>query len=87
MTNLTDSTRQDAELVDILCGDGQSLRGHFLQATGAQGGLPVLLSPATGVKQHFYLRFARWLAAQGHDVRAGLKQAVAWYVQDAVQRG
>ena len=25
--------------------------------------------------------------APTHDVRAGLKQAVAWYVQDAVQRG
>ena len=68
MTPSTDSTRPDAELVDILCEDGQRLRGHFLQATGASGGLPVLLSPATGVKQHFYLRFARWLAAQGHDV-------------------
>ena len=28
----------------------------------------MLLSPATGVKQHFYLRFARWLATQGHAV-------------------
>src|SRR5690606_29080492 len=30
--------------------------------------LPVLVSPATGVKQQFYLRFANWLAGQGHDV-------------------
>jgi predicted alpha/beta hydrolase len=30
--------------------------------------LPVLICPATGVRQHFYLRFAEWLADQGHDV-------------------
>jgi len=30
--------------------------------------LPVLICPATGVKQQFYLRFASWLSAQGHDV-------------------
>ena len=28
----------------------------------------MLLCPATGVKQFFYLRFAHWLAQQGHDV-------------------
>ena len=68
MTTSIESHRQEADVVDILCADGQRLRGHFLQASGAAVGLPVLLSPATGVKQHFYLRFARWLAAQGHDV-------------------
>lgn len=53
--------------VDIVCADGHLLRGHFLRAAQATG-LPVLISPATGVKQHFYLRFARWLTEQGHDV-------------------
>lgn len=56
------------EPVEIACADGQRLRGHFIPAAGERGGLPVLISPATGVKQHFYLRFARWLASQGHDV-------------------
>ncbi|MDQ7744710.1 alpha/beta hydrolase family protein [Hydrogenophaga pseudoflava] len=57
------------ETVSITCADGQRLRGHFIaRSGGAPGGLPVLISPATGVRQHFYLRFARWLAAQGHDV-------------------
>ena len=28
----------------------------------------MLLCPATGVRQHFYFRFAAWLAEQGHDV-------------------
>lgn len=68
MTISTEAVAQDPEVVDILCEDGQPLSGHFLRASGAQVGLPVLLAPATGVKQHFYLRFARWLAAQGHDV-------------------
>ncbi|MDC8787187.1 alpha/beta hydrolase family protein [Roseateles koreensis] len=56
------------ERVEITCADGVRLQGHFLQAVGHTAGLPVLISPATGVKQHFYLRFATWLAAQGHDV-------------------
>src|SRR5690606_25145207 len=57
-----------AERVTIQCVDGTPLQGHFLLATGGLSHLPVLLSPATGVKQQFYLRFAAWLAQQGHDV-------------------
>lgn len=53
--------------ITITCQDGQTLQGHWLPAS-TPSGLPVLLSPATGVKQHFYLRFARWLRDQGHDV-------------------
>ena len=57
--------------VDIRCEDGTLLKGHFLPAHAGQAEAthaPVLLCPATGVKQHFYLRFAAWLAQQGHDV-------------------
>lgn len=57
------------ETVHITCADGQRLHGHFIpRSGGARDGLPVLISPATGVRQHFYLRFAHWLATQGHDV-------------------
>jgi predicted alpha/beta hydrolase len=59
------------QTIDITCQDGTRLKGHFLPAhTGQQSAThdPVLLCPATGVKQHFYLRFATWLAEQGHDV-------------------
>ncbi|MBI2732721.1 MAG: alpha/beta fold hydrolase [Aquabacterium sp.] len=56
------------ERITITCADGVQLQGHFARASGGTPGLPVLLSPATGVKQHFYLRFVSWLAAQGHDV-------------------
>lgn len=66
-TTLTQSER-NAEPVRITCADGVGLQGHFIQASGGSPDLPVLLSPATGVRQHFYLRFAQWLAAQGHDV-------------------
>ncbi|MGQ0599579.1 alpha/beta hydrolase family protein [Aquabacterium sp.] len=58
----------DLESITITCADGVHLHGHFAPASGGAPGLPVLLSPATGVKQHFYLRFVSWLAAQGHDV-------------------
>lgn len=60
-----------AEPVTITCRDGTPLQGHFLAApvtTGMPPHRPVLLCPATGVKQHFYLRFASWLCSQGHDV-------------------
>lgn len=58
-------------VVHITCQDGTPLTGHYLPAHGARQAaseLPVLICPATGVKQHFYLRFATWLAEQGHDV-------------------
>ncbi|MBV8604834.1 MAG: alpha/beta fold hydrolase [Pelomonas sp.] len=59
----------EAERVEIACADGQRLHGHFIEAAGdAAPGLPVLISPATGVRQHFYLRFAGWLARRGHAV-------------------
>lgn len=69
-TSPTDAADSVAEplVVTIRCQDGHVLHGHFFEARGPAPGLPVLLSPATGVKQHFYLRFARWLAGQGHAV-------------------
>lgn len=68
MTHAHPSSATGPQRVTIACQDGQVLHGHFIAASGAADGLPVLLSPATGIKQHFYLRFAQWLAAQGHDV-------------------
>ena len=68
MTSTTTATLPEPEAVDIVCADGELLRGHFLPAAGATPGAPVLLCPATGVKQHFYLRFAAWLASQGHAI-------------------
>lgn len=67
---MTRSTPSDgAERVEITCADGVRLHGHFVRRRPeAPAGLPVLLSPATGVKQHYYLRFVHWLAKQGHDV-------------------
>lgn len=56
------------EPVEIQCADGEHLRGHFFIAGTGAPGLPVLLCPATGIKQFFYFRFAKWLSAQGHDV-------------------
>lgn len=62
---------QATEPVTITCQDGTRLHGHFMPAHAGQQAAteqPVLLSPATGVKQQFYMRFAAWLATQGHDV-------------------
>lgn len=70
MTEPTHHGQSDgaAERVEITCADGTRLQGHFLQASGGTPGLPVLMCPATGVPQRFYLRFATWLSGQGHDV-------------------
>lgn len=63
------SHAHSTESVTFTCADGTPLHGHFVRAQGdATPGQPVLLCPATGVKQHYYLRFVNWLAHQGHDV-------------------
>lgn len=64
---MTDQTQQP-ERVIITCADGVKLHGHFFRTPGLASQLPVLISPATGVKQQFYFRFAEWLSQQGHDV-------------------
>ena len=51
--------------------DGQALAAHW-HAGSAGGSAPargtIVLAPATGVPQTFYLRFAQWLVAQGVSV-------------------
>ena len=54
------------EPVTLTCADGQRLQGHFFAARGEAAAAPVLISPATGVRQQFYWRFADWLAGHGH---------------------
>lgn len=68
---MTDPRSADAgalqpEAVTLTCADGQRLQGRFFAARGDTPAAPVLISPATGVRQQFYWRFADWLAAQGH---------------------
>jgi predicted alpha/beta hydrolase len=54
------------EAVTLVCADGERLQGRFFAGRGDAVAAPVLISPATGVRQQFYWRFADWLAAQGH---------------------
>lgn len=59
------------QLVDIVCQDGTCLKGHVFAAAKNDTQVlaaPVLLCPATGVRQHFYFSFASWLAERGHVV-------------------
>lgn len=59
------------ERVSLHCADGTVLQGHFHAAHGGERPAdrpPVLISPATGVRQQFYGRFAHWLCLRGHDV-------------------
>jgi predicted alpha/beta hydrolase len=64
--NDTRAAALQPEPVTLACADGQRLQGHFFAARGDTSAAPVLISPATGVRQQFYWRFADWLAAQGH---------------------
>jgi predicted alpha/beta hydrolase len=68
---MTDARSTDArvlqpEPVTLTCTDGQHLQARFFPGRGEAPAAPVLISPATGVRQQFYWRFADWLAAQGH---------------------
>ncbi len=56
--------------VELQAVDGQRLAAHWHVAAPRPGGVArgaVVLAPATGVPQSFYLRFAQWLATQGVD--------------------
>jgi len=64
--NDTTAASLQPDPVTLACADGQRLQGHFFPARGAGVAAPVLISPATGVRQQFYWRFADWLAAHGH---------------------
>jgi predicted alpha/beta hydrolase len=65
----TDAAAQGSPL-SILAADGVAFAGHW--HTGRAGSAArrgtIVLAPATGVPQGFYLRFAQWLATQGVDV-------------------
>ena len=51
--------------LSLRAADGQGLAAHW--HAGAPGRGTVVLAPATGVPQSFYLRFAQWLNTQGVD--------------------
>ncbi len=58
--------RADAgQPVSLRAADGQVLAAHWHAAAQSRG--TVVLAPATGVPQTFYLRFAQWLSTQGVD--------------------
>jgi predicted alpha/beta hydrolase len=67
-TSTVQASPAEAEAVDFFAADGVRLAGRFFSAGAAKSSNPVLLCPATGVRQRFYAAFARWLAQQGIDV-------------------
>ena len=73
--------------VTLACADGQRLQGHFFPARGGIAAAPVLISPATGVRQQFYWRFADWLASQGHAPYAWSVLGAVTQVTEKVEAG
>ncbi|WP_082079473.1 alpha/beta hydrolase family protein [Cupriavidus basilensis] len=55
------------ESIRFHAGDGYSLGGSYFPAQYDEK-IPILICPATGVKQTFYYAFARWLCEQGYSV-------------------
>lgn len=56
------------EKVHLYCRDGYCLTGSFYQHQSSVPTLPILICPATGIRQRFYQAFATWLFEQGYDV-------------------
>lgn len=58
------------ETLRIACVDGVELSANIFSpdAGSSRDVLPVLLSPATAVKQSFYFSFCRWLSERGFTV-------------------
>lgn len=60
--------QDNGEQVQFVTRDNVTLHGTFFAAGQGNGSLPVLICPGTGISQHVYFAFARWLASQGHAV-------------------
>ncbi len=56
------------ETVRFLAADGHMLSGSYFPTSDLAGGMPVLICPATGVRQSFYYAFSRWLSKEGYSV-------------------
>ncbi|OKB68541.1 alpha/beta hydrolase [Serratia marcescens] len=55
------------DAIRFIAADGCMLSGSYFPASSGDK-TPVLICPATGVKQGFYYAFAQWLSEQGHSV-------------------
>ncbi|PAU78372.1 alpha/beta hydrolase family protein [Halomonas salipaludis] len=58
----------DFKTVRFLAADGYQLSGSYFPAADPPEGMPVLICPATGVRQSFYYAFSRWLSKEGYSV-------------------
>lgn len=56
----------DFESVRFPAADGYVLSGSYFLSSNPTKAMPVLICPATGVRQSFYYAFARWLSKEGY---------------------
>ncbi|MDR9469411.1 alpha/beta fold hydrolase [Marinospirillum sp.] len=56
------------ETVRFPAADGFMLSGSYFPSSDPGGGRPVLICPATGVRQSFYYAFSHWLSEEGYSV-------------------
>lgn len=61
-------SNENSTPVTFLADDGYELCGTYVSCPVPATQAPVLICPATGVKQTFYLSFATWLGENGHPV-------------------
>lgn len=62
------ATLNAGQAFQLHAADGQALAAHWHAQAGGVARGAIVLAPATGVPQAFYLRFAQWLSARGVDV-------------------
>lgn len=62
---MQEETHAAYETIHFIAADGYALSGSYFPAPCGNK-TPVLICPATGVKQGFYYAFAQWLSEQGH---------------------
>lgn len=58
----------DLETVRFSAADGHMLSGSYFTSHAPMAVMPVLICPATGVRQSFYYAFSRWLSKEGYRV-------------------
>lgn len=64
---MQEETHAAYETIHFIAADGYALSGSYFPPPCGNK-TPVLICPATGVKQGFYYAFAQWLSEQGHPV-------------------
>lgn len=66
--NMGATSSPEPEAVCIRCDDGLHIAGHYWKSATTRADALAIIAAATGVRAHYYHRYARFLARHGFDV-------------------